>query len=106
MSMTEALVAMFVAICGAGGVVTIYFKHKLDSMQRAEDRKQIAQHEYNKLQKDLWSAVASVLFWMKRSLERQEKPNGELTKAYERLEAIEAKISDIENDIVARTLDE
>ena len=94
MGILEAVVTVAVAILGAGGIITIYLKHRLDK-ERDESRRQ---HEAeNELRRELrkveneidlakskeWNTLSALLKAIVDCL-HGERPNGQLTAAQER----------------------
>lgn len=93
MGIVEAVVTVAVAILGAGGIVTIYLKHRLDKERDEERRKREAEAEHRKqlvlIENDIdlaksneWMALGKILKSIVDCL-HGEKPNGQLTAAYD-----------------------
>lgn len=57
-------------------------------------------------QREWQRAAGRVLFWAVRSLERGEKPNGELHKAFEDMERIEKEQKSFETETMSDMLSE
>lgn len=93
MGIIEAVVTVAVAILGAGGIVTIYLKHRLDRERDEERRKREAEAEHRKqlvlIESDIdlakgkeWQTLDYMLVKIVECL-HGEKPNGQLERAHE-----------------------
>ena len=104
MDWTAIIVAVLSGVLGAGGIATIYVRHRLDRAERDTLQHKEIQRRYKQYQREWQRAVGRVLFWIVRSLYSGEKPNGELKKAYEEMEHIEAEQKSFEAETMSDVL--
>ena len=94
MGIVEAVVTVAVAILGAGGIVTIYLRHRLDKERDEERRKREAEAEHRKqlvlIENDIdlakskeWQTLDDMLVKIVECL-HGERPNGQLESAHEK----------------------
>lgn len=96
------------AAIGAGGILSLYIKSRLDRKEKEADQKKEYRQKKAQLEAEYRSAMGRFLFWLARGCERYYKTegkdywNGETQEAFEAVEKVEDKMKELDRAMLAQ----